>query len=104
MAGKHLGHEEVHQGPKFHEVILERCPRNQEPPGAVEVEQSLPPLTFPILDHVSLVQNQVLPFLPSEHLRILHLARELSVNCCHSNNAHLLHVAGRAGNRHALIC
>lgn len=37
----------------------------------VEVEQSLPALTLPVLDHVGLIQDQVLPLLPPEHLGIL---------------------------------
>ncbi len=39
---------------------------------AVEVEQSLPPLALPVLDHVCFIQNQVFPLLAPEHLCILH--------------------------------
>ncbi len=39
---------------------------------AVEVEQSLPPLALPVLDHVRFIQDQVLPLLSPEHLCILH--------------------------------
>lgn len=37
----------------------------------VEVEQRLPAETLPILDHVRLVENEVLPLLALEHLCIL---------------------------------
>ena len=39
---------------------------------AVEVEQSLPPLALPVLDHVGFIQDQVFPLLAPEHLCILH--------------------------------
>ncbi len=39
---------------------------------AVEVEQSLPSLALPVLDHVRFIQDQVLPLLAPEHLCILH--------------------------------
>ena len=39
---------------------------------AVEVEQSLPPLALPVLDHVRFIQDQVFPLLAPKHLCILH--------------------------------
>ena len=47
---------------------------DEEAAFAVEVEQCLPPLALPVLDHMGLVQNQVLPLLAPEHLGILHQA------------------------------
>lgn len=44
---------------------------DEETPLAVEVEQGLPPLAFPVFNHVGLIQNQVFPFFPPEHLGIL---------------------------------
>lgn len=37
----------------------------------VKVEQRLPAKTFPILDHVRLVENEILPLLALEHFGIL---------------------------------
>ena len=47
---------------------------DEEAALAVEVEQGLPPLALPVLDHVGLIQDQVLPLLAPEHLCILHCA------------------------------
>ena len=48
------GHEEVHQGPQLHQVILQRCASEEEPSLAVEVQQSLPTLALEVLDVLSL--------------------------------------------------
>ncbi len=40
---------------------------------AVKVQQSLPPLALPVLDHVRFIQDQVFPLLAPEHLGILHV-------------------------------
>lgn len=45
---------------------------NEETPLAVEIQQGLPPLALPVLDHVSLIQNEILPLLPPKHLGILY--------------------------------
>lgn len=47
-------HEKVHEGPQFHQVVLERGAGQQQAALAVEVKQSLPPLALEILDVLSL--------------------------------------------------
>ena len=49
---------------------------------AVEVKQCLPPLALPVLDHVGLIQNQVLPLLAPEHLGILHRRNPTADTTC----------------------
>lgn len=39
---------------------------------AVKVEQGLPPLALPVLDHVSFIKDEVLPLLAPKHFSILH--------------------------------
>lgn len=51
-------------------IVAQTC--DEQTPFAVEVEQGLPPLALPVLDHVSLIQNQILPLFAPEHLGILH--------------------------------
>lgn len=85
MGGKDAGHEKVHEAPELHEVVLgvrwvrwvrgvrvvepsrglpqgvhlEGGAGDEEAALGVESEQRLPPLGLPVLDHVSLVQDQV---------------------------------------------
>ena len=54
VGGKDGGHEEVHQGPQLHEVVLKRRTRQQQPMLAVEGEQCLPALALEVLDVLSL--------------------------------------------------
>ena len=82
MRGEDLRHEEVHETPELHQVILQRRPGNEQPPPAVEVEQRLPALRLPVLDHVGLVQDQELPLLPPEHLGILHHHQDIKKAFC----------------------
>lgn len=70
--GGDLGHEEVHEGPELHEVVLQGGASDEEAALGVEVQQGLPPLALPVLDHVGLVQNQILPLLAPKHLGVLH--------------------------------
>ena len=49
---------------------------NEQAAFGVEVEQSLPAEALPVLYHVRLVKNEVLPLLALEHLRILQPQRE----------------------------
>ena len=65
------GHEEMHEGPELHEVVLQGGPGDQQAALGIEVEQRLPPLALPVLDHVGLVQDKVLPLLAPEHLGVL---------------------------------
>ena len=64
----------MHQRPELHEVVLERSSGDQQPPSAVEIQQRLPALAFPVLDHVGLVKYEILPFFPPEHLGVLRAA------------------------------
>ena len=56
-----IGHEEVHEGPQLHEVVLQRRAGEQEAPPAAEVEQQLPPLALEVLDVLRLVEDEVVP-------------------------------------------
>jgi hypothetical protein len=47
---------------------LQRCACDEQAPLAVEAQQRLPALALPVLDHVRLVQDEVLPLLATEHL------------------------------------
>mmetsp|Transcript_5126 Transcript_5126/g.14694 ORF Transcript_5126/g.14694 Transcript_5126/m.14694 type:complete len:252 (-) Transcript_5126:407-1162(-) len=68
---KHLRHKKMHQRPQFHEIVLERRSSDQQAPLRVEVEERLPPLRLPVLDHVRLVQDEIFPFLAPKHPCIL---------------------------------
>ena len=68
---EHLRHQEMHQRPQLHQIVLKGRARDQQPPLRVEVEEGLPPLRLPVLDHVGLVEDEVLPLLAPEHPRIL---------------------------------
>lgn len=46
---------------------------DEQPPLAVEVQQGLPSLTLPVLDHVSFIQDEVLPLLAPKHFSILRI-------------------------------
>ena len=50
---------------------------DEEAALAVEVEQGLPALAFPVLDHVCLIQDQILPLLAPEHFGILQTSDQL---------------------------
>ena len=65
-------HEEVHERPQLHEVVLQRRAREQQAALRVEVEQRLPALGLEVLDVVRLVQDHVVPPLPPECARVLH--------------------------------
>jgi hypothetical protein len=45
----------MHEGPKLHEIILERCAGEQQSPLTIEIEKHLPSLAFEILDIMSFV-------------------------------------------------
>jgi hypothetical protein len=71
VARKHLRHQEVHQRPQLHQVVLQGSARDQQAALGREPQQRLPPLRLPVLDHVRLVQDQVPPFLAPKHLGVL---------------------------------
>ena len=54
MGGEDRGHEEVHERPELHEVVLERGPREEEATDAVESEEDLPTLATEVLDVLGL--------------------------------------------------
>ncbi len=62
----------MHEGPELHEIVLQGRARDEQAALRVEVEQRLPPLALPVLDHVRLIQDEILPLLPLEHLCVLH--------------------------------
>lgn len=51
---EHVGHEEVHQRPQLHQVVLERGAGQQQTVGGLEVQQHLPPLGLEVLDVLGL--------------------------------------------------
>ena len=66
LAAEDLGHQEMHEGPQLHDIILQGGTSEQESPFGVEPEQGLPPLAFEVLDVLGLVQDHIVPFLPPE--------------------------------------
>lgn len=61
-----VGHEEMHEGPELHQVVLERCAGEEETPLRLEIEETLPALRLEVLDVLGLVQNEVFPLLAAE--------------------------------------
>ena len=53
------GHEEVHERPQLHQVVLQRCARQEEAALTVEVEESLPALALEVLDVLGLSVSQL---------------------------------------------
>lgn len=93
MRLKYMRHQKMHKRPQFHQIILQRRSRQQQPPTKqtfshsetlstktvrehlllrLEIQQQLPPLRFKIFNVLRFVQNQVLPFLASETLMVLY--------------------------------
>ena len=54
VRGKHGGHQEVHERPQLHQVVLQRGARQEQPALAVEVQQGLPALALEVLDVLGL--------------------------------------------------
>ena len=71
VAGEDMGHQEVHQGPEFHQIVLERGAGEQQAPITLEIQQQLPSLGLEVFDVMSLVKNEVLPLFPPEALVVL---------------------------------
>lgn len=61
----------MHERPQLHDIVLERRPRQQQPPLGIEAQQGLPPLTFEILYVLRLVQNHIVPLLAPEGEMVL---------------------------------
>lgn len=66
-----MWHQEVHQGPKLHDVILKRGSCQQKSSFRVESQKGLPSLALEILDVLGLVQDHIIPLFPSEGKVIL---------------------------------
>lgn len=66
MRGEHVRHEEVHERPELHEVVLERRAGEEEAPLRLKVEQRLPPLRLEVFDVLRLVENEVFPLFASK--------------------------------------
>ena len=66
LVGEDLRHQEVHEGPEFHNIVLKRGSSEEEAALGVEAQQCLPSLTFEVLDILSFIQDHVVPFLPPE--------------------------------------
>ena len=66
LAAEDVRHEEVHEGPKLHHVVLKRRPCQQQSSLGVESKQGLPPLALEVLNILGLIEDHVIPLLPSE--------------------------------------
>ncbi len=66
VGGEDVRHEEVHERPELHEVVLERGAGEEEAALGLEVEEGLPALGLEVLDVLGLVKDEVLPLLASE--------------------------------------
>ena len=66
MVAEDLGHQEVHQRPKLHYIVLEGRSREEKPPFRIEPEERLPALTLEVFDVLGLVENHIVPLLPAE--------------------------------------
>lgn len=71
VRGKHSWHEEVHERPQFHQIVLEWSPCQKQSSGCVEVKQHLPSLRLEVLDVLCFIQDQISPLLPPKRLVIL---------------------------------
>lgn len=49
------GHQELQQRPKFGEIVLQWCPRQQQPAERTKHQQCVPTLRLEVLDHMRLV-------------------------------------------------
>ena len=73
LAAEDLRHQEMHQRPQLHHIVLQRGSCQEQPPSGVESEQSLPPLALEIFDVLSLIQNHVIPlFAPKDKMVLNH--------------------------------
>lgn len=66
-----LRHQEVHQTPQLHQVVLQRSPGKQQPAFDLEGQQACPPLRLEVLNMVCLVEYHVLEPVAFEYLVIL---------------------------------
>jgi hypothetical protein len=66
LAAENGWHEEVHQGPELHDIVLQWRPRQQQSAFGVEPKQGLPSLTLKIFDILGFIENHVVPLLSPE--------------------------------------
>ena len=71
LVGENVRHQEVHQRPQFHYIVLKRSSCQQEPSFGVEPQHSLPSLTFEVFDVLCLVKDHIIPLLSSESKVVL---------------------------------
>ena len=55
LAAKDLRHQEMHERPELHDVVLERGASKEKAPLGVKPEERLPALTLEIFDVLSLI-------------------------------------------------
>ncbi len=67
-----MRHQKVHERPKLHQVVLQRCASQQKTAAGIKAEQSLPALRLKVLDMMRLVENHVLPLFTLEYCCVLH--------------------------------
>jgi len=61
----------MHQGPKFHNIILKWSTSQEQSPACVKPEESLPTLTFEIFNVLRFIEYHIIPFLSSKYKMIL---------------------------------
>lgn len=63
-------HQELKQSPKFGEIVLKRRSGQQEPSVGSEHKENIPPLRFEVLDHMRLIKDHIVPWLPFEDMGV----------------------------------
>ena len=71
LVSKNIRHQEMHQGPKLHNVILQRSSCEQEASICIESKECLPALRFEVFDVLSFIKYHVVPLFPSERKMVL---------------------------------
>ena len=64
--GEDVGHQEMHETPQLHHVVLQWCSCDQESSLGVEPQEGLPSLRLEILYVLSLIQDHVVPLFSPE--------------------------------------
>lgn len=71
LAAEYLRHQEMHERPKFHHIVLQWSSSQKKSSLCIKSKKSLPPLTFKVLDILGLIQDHIVPLLPSKGKVIL---------------------------------
>ena len=66
LIAEDLRHQEVHERPQLHDVILQRRARQQKSSLGVEAQECLPALRLKVLDVLGLIEDHVVPLLAAE--------------------------------------